>query len=54
MGLFLMPFRNSLCRTKQYCKRVDALKEDLHAFVERLVKKACKHTDSSVALYYFR
>ncbi|KFP97341.1 Myb-binding protein 1A-like, partial [Haliaeetus albicilla] len=46
-------FKNSLCRTKQYCKRVDALKEDLHAFVERLVKKACKHTDSSVALYYF-
>ncbi|NXE78433.1 MBB1A protein, partial [Cochlearius cochlearius] len=46
-------FRNSLCRTKQYCKRVDALKEDLHAFVERLVKKACKHTNSSVALYYF-
>ncbi|KAM9613734.1 myb-binding protein 1A isoform 2-T3 [Morphnus guianensis] len=46
-------FKNSLCRTKQYCKRADALKEDLHAFVERLVKKACKHTDSSVALYYF-
>ncbi|NWH46691.1 MBB1A protein, partial [Fregata magnificens] len=46
-------FQNSLCRTKQYCKRVDALQEDLHAFVERLVKKACKHTDSSVALYYF-
>ncbi|NXS93155.1 MBB1A protein, partial [Jacana jacana] len=46
-------FRNSLCRTKQYCKKVDALKEDLHAFVERLVNKACKHTDSSVALYYF-
>ncbi|KGL93332.1 Myb-binding protein 1A-like, partial [Charadrius vociferus] len=46
-------FRNSLCRTKQYCKKVDALKEDLHALVERLVKKACKHTDSSVALYYF-
>ncbi|XP_053941170.1 myb-binding protein 1A [Cuculus canorus] len=46
-------FRNSLCRTKQYCKRVDALKDDLHSFVERLVKKACKHTHSSVALYYF-
>ncbi|XP_010189976.1 PREDICTED: myb-binding protein 1A, partial [Mesitornis unicolor] len=46
-------FRNSLCRTKQYCKNVDALQEDLHAFMERLVKKACKHTDSSVALYYF-
>ncbi|KAM8991491.1 myb-binding protein 1A [Ara ararauna] len=46
-------FRNSLCRMRQYCKRVDDLQEDLHAFVERLVKKACKHTDSSVALYYF-
>ncbi|NXX86138.1 MBB1A protein, partial [Urocolius indicus] len=46
-------FRNSLCRTKQYCRRVDALQEELHAFVERLVKKACKHTISSVALYYF-
>ncbi|KAK4812421.1 hypothetical protein QYF61_019655, partial [Mycteria americana] len=46
-------FKNSLCQTKQYCKRVDALQEDLHAFVERLVKKACKHTNSSVALYYF-
>ncbi|KAM9370658.1 myb-binding protein 1A [Phaethornis superciliosus] len=46
-------FRNSLCRTKQYCKRVDVLQEDLHAFVERLVEKACKHTNSSVALYYF-
>ncbi|KAM8797342.1 myb-binding protein 1A [Eudromia elegans] len=46
-------FTNSLCRAKQYCRKVDALREDLHAFVERLVKKACKHTDSSVALYYF-
>ncbi|XP_010143035.1 PREDICTED: myb-binding protein 1A, partial [Buceros rhinoceros silvestris] len=46
-------FRNSLCRAKQYCRRVDALQEDLHAFVERLVQKACKHTDTSVALYYF-
>ncbi|KFP86257.1 Myb-binding protein 1A-like, partial [Apaloderma vittatum] len=46
-------FKNALCRAKQYCKRVDGLQEDLHAFVERLVKKACKHTDSSVALYYF-
>ncbi|KAM6242620.1 myb-binding protein 1A [Porphyrio hochstetteri] len=46
-------FKNSLCRTKQYCKTAGDLQEDLHAFVERLVKKACKHTDSSVALYYF-
>ncbi|XP_008947458.1 PREDICTED: myb-binding protein 1A, partial [Merops nubicus] len=46
-------FKNSLCRAKQYCRRVEALQEDLHAFVERLVKKACKLTDTSVALYYF-
>ncbi|NXW44415.1 MBB1A protein, partial [Nyctiprogne leucopyga] len=46
-------FKNSLCQTKKYCKNVDALQEDLHAFMERLVKKACKHTVSSVALYYF-
>uniref|UniRef100_A0A8B9ENQ5 MYB binding protein 1a n=1 Tax=Anser cygnoides TaxID=8845 RepID=A0A8B9ENQ5_ANSCY len=46
-------FTNSLCRAKHYCKRVEALQDDLHAFVERLVKKARKHTDSSVALYYF-
>ncbi|NXP43989.1 MBB1A protein, partial [Heliornis fulica] len=46
-------FKNSLCRAKQYCKTADALQEELHAYVETLVKKACKHTDSSVALYYF-
>uniref|UniRef100_A0A8C2Y9F4 MYB binding protein 1a n=1 Tax=Coturnix japonica TaxID=93934 RepID=A0A8C2Y9F4_COTJA len=46
-------FTNSLCRAKQYCKKVDVLQDDLHAFVERLIKKACKHNDSSVALYYF-
>ncbi|XP_068010581.1 myb-binding protein 1A [Melanerpes formicivorus] len=46
-------FMNSLCRPKQYCRKVDALQDDLHAFVERLVKKACKLTDTSVALYYF-
>ncbi|OXB78880.1 UNVERIFIED_CONTAM: hypothetical protein H355_011285 [Colinus virginianus] len=46
-------FTNSLCRAKQYCKKVDVLQDDLHTFVERLVKKACKHTVSSVALYYF-
>ncbi|NXP72600.1 MBB1A protein, partial [Ramphastos sulfuratus] len=46
-------FMNSLCRPKQYCRKVDALQEDLHAFVERLVEKACKLTDTSVALYYF-
>ncbi|XP_015502293.1 myb-binding protein 1A [Parus major] len=46
-------FKNSLCRSKQYCKSVASLQEDVHALVQRLVKKACKHTDSAVALYYF-
>ncbi|NWS30787.1 MBB1A protein, partial [Polioptila caerulea] len=46
-------FKNSLCRSKQYCKRVASMQEDVHALVQRLVKKACKHTDSAVALYYF-
>ncbi|NXP22956.1 MBB1A protein, partial [Scytalopus superciliaris] len=46
-------FKNSLCRNKQYCRSVQALQEDVHALVQRLVKKACKHTDSAVALYYF-
>ncbi|XP_032563623.1 myb-binding protein 1A [Chiroxiphia lanceolata] len=46
-------FKNSLCRNKQYCKRVDTLQEHVHTLVQRLVKKACKHTDSAVALYYF-
>ncbi|XP_059721876.1 myb-binding protein 1A [Haemorhous mexicanus] len=46
-------FKNSLCRSKQYCKRVASLQKDVHALVQRLVEKACKHTDSAVALYYF-
>nr|XP_005494244.3 myb-binding protein 1A [Zonotrichia albicollis] len=46
-------FKNSLCRNKQYCKSVASLQEDVHALVQRLVKRACKHTDSAVALYYF-
>uniref|UniRef100_A0A8C3R9Z2 MYB binding protein 1a n=1 Tax=Cyanoderma ruficeps TaxID=181631 RepID=A0A8C3R9Z2_9PASS len=46
-------FKNSLCRNKQYCKRVAPLQEDVHALVQRLVQKACKHSDSAVALYYF-
>uniref|UniRef100_A0A8C3ULH0 MYB binding protein 1a n=1 Tax=Catharus ustulatus TaxID=91951 RepID=A0A8C3ULH0_CATUS len=46
-------FKNSLCRNKQYCKRVAPLQEEVHALVQRLVQKACKHTDSAVALYYF-
>ncbi|XP_066189268.1 myb-binding protein 1A [Sylvia atricapilla] len=46
-------FKNSLCRNKQYCKRVAPLQEDVHALVQRLVQKACKHSNSAVALYYF-
>ncbi|NXO79546.1 MBB1A protein, partial [Sitta europaea] len=46
-------FKNSLCRNKQYCKSVASLQEDVHALVQKLVMKACKHTDSAVALYYF-
>ncbi|NXR60874.1 MBB1A protein, partial [Rhadina sibilatrix] len=46
-------FKNSLCRNKQYCKKVASLQEDVHALVQRLVQKACKHTNSAVALYYF-
>lgn len=53
-GFVLMLCRNSLCRNKQYCKKVASLQEDVHALVQRLVQKACKHTDSAVALYYFR
>lgn len=53
-GFVLVLCRNSLCRNKQYCKRVAPLQEDVHALVQRLVQKACKHTDSAVALYYFR
>uniref|UniRef100_A0A8C5X1H0 MYB binding protein 1a n=1 Tax=Malurus cyaneus samueli TaxID=2593467 RepID=A0A8C5X1H0_9PASS len=43
-------FKNSLCRNKQYCKRVAPLQEDVHSLLQRLVEKACKHTDSAVLL----
>ncbi|XP_075760429.1 myb-binding protein 1A [Pelodiscus sinensis] len=46
-------FKNRLCRAKQYCKSVGDHQADLHAQLESLVKRASKHTDSAVALYYF-
>lgn len=46
--------RNSLCRSKQYCKNVAPIRQELHAQLETLVQRACKQSDSSVALYCFR
>ncbi|XP_044141145.1 myb-binding protein 1A [Bufo gargarizans] len=46
-------FMNSLCKSKRYCKDVSALKEELHDMMERLLKRASKQSDSSVALYCF-
>ncbi|KAM4795348.1 myb-binding protein 1A [Rhinophrynus dorsalis] len=46
-------FMNDLCKAKRYCKDVAELKENLHDMMERLVKRACKQSDSSVALYCF-
>ncbi|OCT95119.1 myb-binding protein 1A-like protein [Xenopus laevis] len=46
-------FMNGLCKAKRYCKDVGELKEELHCMMERLVTKACKQSDSSVALYCF-
>ncbi|XP_054858045.1 myb-binding protein 1A [Eublepharis macularius] len=46
-------FTNHLCRSKQYCKNVAPIREELHALLESLVKRACKQSDSSVALYCF-
>ncbi|XP_068124599.1 myb-binding protein 1A [Hyperolius riggenbachi] len=46
-------FMNDLCKNKQYCKDVSELKDDLHDMMERLVKRAAKQSDSSVALYCF-
>uniref|UniRef100_A0A8C3J0T9 MYB binding protein 1a n=1 Tax=Chrysemys picta bellii TaxID=8478 RepID=A0A8C3J0T9_CHRPI len=46
-------FTNHLCRAKQYCRSVGDLQEDLHALLESLVKRASKHMDSALALYYF-
>ncbi|CAI9585915.1 unnamed protein product [Staurois parvus] len=46
-------FMNDLCKNKHYCKDVSELKDDLHDMMERLVKRAAKQSDSSVALYCF-
>ncbi|KAF7244331.1 Myb-binding protein 1A-like protein [Varanus komodoensis] len=46
-------FTNNLCRSKQYCKNVAPIREELHTQLEDLVKRACKQSDSSVALYCF-
>uniref|UniRef100_A0A7M4EHF0 MYB binding protein 1a n=1 Tax=Crocodylus porosus TaxID=8502 RepID=A0A7M4EHF0_CROPO len=47
-------FTNHLCRAKQYCKSVRDMQEHLHTLMDSLLKRACKHSDSSVALYFFR
>ncbi|XP_029468530.1 myb-binding protein 1A isoform X2 [Rhinatrema bivittatum] len=46
-------FMNELCKARRYCRNVAGLKEELHAMMERLVTRACKQSDSSVALYCF-
>nr|XP_014352918.1 PREDICTED: myb-binding protein 1A [Latimeria chalumnae] len=46
-------FRNQLCKAKRYCKNIVEVKEELHHLMERLVKRARKQTDSSVAVYCF-
>uniref|UniRef100_A0A3B4BXJ1 Myb-binding protein 1A-like protein n=1 Tax=Pygocentrus nattereri TaxID=42514 RepID=A0A3B4BXJ1_PYGNA len=46
-------FRNQLCRGKQYCKEVEGREAELHEMLERLIGRAQKLRDSSVALYYF-
>ncbi|KAL8198853.1 UNVERIFIED_CONTAM: hypothetical protein K2H54_026435 [Gekko kuhli] len=46
-------FTNHLCRSKQYCKNVAPIREELHAQLESLVKRACRQSDSAVALYCF-
>ncbi|XP_058230689.1 myb-binding protein 1A-like protein isoform X2 [Hemibagrus wyckioides] len=46
-------FRNRLCRGKHYCREVEGREAELHDMLERLVGRAQKLSDSSVALYYF-
>ncbi|KAG8587411.1 hypothetical protein GDO81_005656 [Engystomops pustulosus] len=46
-------FMNGLCKSRRYCKDVSELKDDLHDMMERLLKRATKQKDSSVALYCF-
>ncbi|XP_062874432.1 myb-binding protein 1A-like protein [Trichomycterus rosablanca] len=46
-------FRNDLCRGKHYCREVEGREAELHDMLERLIGRAQKLADSSVALYYF-
>ncbi|XP_030078294.1 myb-binding protein 1A [Microcaecilia unicolor] len=46
-------FKNELCKAKRYCRNAAGLKEELHAMLERSVRRACKQSDSAVALYCF-
>ncbi|XP_060763668.1 myb-binding protein 1A-like protein [Neoarius graeffei] len=46
-------FRNQLCRGKHYCREVEGQEAELHDMLERLISRAQKLSDSSVALYYF-
>ncbi|XP_069470834.1 myb-binding protein 1A [Ambystoma mexicanum] len=46
-------FKNDLCTAKRYCKNASELKDDLHALLERLVQRACKQSDPSLALFSF-
>ncbi|KAF5888859.1 myb-binding protein 1A [Clarias magur] len=46
-------FRNQLCRGKHYCREVEGREAELHEMLERLIGRAQKLPDSSVALYYF-
>ncbi|KAI5101710.1 myb-binding protein 1A-like protein [Silurus meridionalis] len=46
-------FRNQLCRGKHYCKEVEGREAELHDMLERLIGRAQKLSDASVALYYF-
>ncbi|XP_038615517.1 myb-binding protein 1A [Tachyglossus aculeatus] len=46
-------FTNQLCRAKQYCHSLGGRHEELHALLQRLVERACRQSDSSVALCCF-
>ncbi|KAL6466186.1 hypothetical protein MHYP_G00263190 [Metynnis hypsauchen] len=46
-------FKNQLCRGKQYCREAEGREAELHEMLERLIGRAQKLRDSSVALYYF-
>ncbi|KAJ8402245.1 hypothetical protein AAFF_G00371100 [Aldrovandia affinis] len=46
-------FRNQLCRAKRYCKSVEDVQEELHDMMERVLTRAQRLNDSSVALYFF-